>query len=86
MAMLAGSSPWLKSGIRATRFGRMTQGGTVGPARARLYRLTGLVEELVAPVGIGCSGPLRGAATDRGCPGGAGLALFPVRRLAGTRF
>jgi hypothetical protein len=66
----------------------MTHGGAVGPARARLYRLTGLVEELVAPVGIGCSGPLRGAATDRGCPGdgGVGLALFSVRRLAGTRF
>jgi hypothetical protein len=48
------SSAWLKSGIRDAHFGRMAQGGAVRPARARLSWLTGPVEELVAPVGIGC--------------------------------
>ena len=54
--MPARSSTWLKSGIRDARLGGMAQGGAVGPARAGLSRLTGLVEDLVAPVGVGCSG------------------------------
>ncbi len=84
---LARSSTWLESGIRGARFGRMAQGGAVRPARARLSWLTGLAQDLVAPVGIGCGRTLRVAAPDRFCPGcGAGLALFPVRLLAGIRF
>ena len=61
-------------------------GGAVGPARAGLPRLASLVEELVAPVGIGCRRPLRTAAADRFCLGRAALALFSAQRVAGTRF
>ena len=85
--MLARSLTQLKSGIRTARFGRMVQGGAVGPARARLSRLAGLAEDLVAPVSIGCCRPWMIAASDLFCPGrGAELVLLPVRRLAGTRF
>jgi hypothetical protein len=67
------------SGIGAAGFGRMAQGGAVGPARAGLPRLASLVEDPVAPVGVGCCQPLSVAAPDQFCPGGgAGLALFPA--------
>ena len=65
----------------------MAQGGGVGPARARLSRLAGLVEDLVAPVSIGRCRPWKIAASDPFRPGcGTGLVLLSVRRLAGTRF
>ena len=85
--MLAGSPAWLKSGVRGIRFGHMVHGGAVGPARPGVSWLTGMVENLVAPVSIGYCRTLRVVAADRFYPGcTAGLALLPVQRLAGTRF
>ena len=85
--VLARSAPWLKSGIQTAQFEPMVRGGAVGPARAGLSRLTGLAKNLVTPVGARSCRQLRVAAPGQLCPGcGAGLALFPVRRLAGTRF
>src|SRR5690242_15504860 len=85
--MLARSPAWLKSGIGAARFGRIAQGGAVGPARAGVSWLTGPVEDLVAPVGVGCCRPLRVAAPGRLCLGcSAGLSFFRARRPVAVPF
>lgn len=83
--MLAGSPARLSSGLRGVQVGPTVQGGVAGPARARGSWLTGLAEDLVAPVAVGDSRELMVAAADWSCLGGAGLALFPVRRPAATR-
>ena len=63
LALLRDSSAWLDSGIWSACLGRLVDGGGVGPVRAGLPWLAGLVDDLVAPVRIGRGRTLRGPVT-----------------------
>jgi hypothetical protein len=63
-----GSLAWLDSGIWGVRLGRLADGGIVGPARAGLPWLAGLVDDVVAPVRIGSGRTLRFPVATEFCP------------------